>query len=1197
MEWWRKLPFVWRITLIALFCGIVYGGISLLVSKYLLLVIPSNCGKCIAQWFLSIIVMLPLFYLVIRNVYRYSPIERDRFLYAKSGKGVIVYSVMAIMLILCFIWSLSNVWELSSTDIYSSDSGEDNLGWSIIGQFADPGNILQSKNGSGRIIALFSAIAGILCLSGLLVSSLVSMMSKRTQQWRSGMIRYNMWFDDYVVIIGSNEQTAAIIRKSLRDSNVKYVLVQTRKDVEKERSRVELHLERDDEERVVFYYGDRTIDEDINDIKLEKAEEVYILGEEATAENEQDHDAYNVACLELIAEYMREHERKKNYDVRLRCHVNFEYQSTFMAFKFTHIYRNLNEKVEFLPFNVHEIWAKKVLVDNFAIIPTGKHSEKRVQRYLPVNMYREQVNEVWKEKFIRNDSEQFVHIVIMGMNQMGVALAMQAALLVHLPNFHLDNRRRTTITFIDENAVKEGEYLRGRYDALFSLCKHRTIIAEKAQFKMGTEYTDVEDINQEWMDPMKEGNYSFMKRSFMDLRWEFIEGNVSSETIRKYLSIITSDIEHRTTTVAVCFNNPQQSIATALYLPEVVLKRALQILVYQKNSFEMVNKVASTEKEWKRYEKLRPFGMIEGCFNDGIFDNVLARFTNLIYNDENLASRKNKPLTLKPSDLFRAKRLWEELGIVDKYANIDLVDSFEMKLKSLGDNIDEQERAIATAGKPFENITRAEHLRWLTERLTMGYRPLDEKELQKYSSKEANEYRHSKSYYKDKSRAHVDICSNEDIPERDAETAKRNMDSKLIEAILSLKRWSQAVTINQIKTDNSRQDIAQIILDMEKVPGKKIYMTKHVVTVKQWKSIMGYLPKGVSAEDRNAPIVNVSWDNIQDFLTILCKESGLPFDLPCKGEWDDAKKEPKFKEMEGVVWQWTNTKGDEYESSKIFCGRSKKFMADTWSDQTDYSYWLPNFKSEDLGFRLVLRIDFDIEDETDDRDDVDNDDKDVIERMMRKMVLIKNGEKSFRILPTPVTQRQWKAVMYKGEPLKKRENPSDHQGDYLPVENITFGDAVSFCKKMNALGYGGGFRLPNNEEWLYAMKMKGPQTIDAKGNSIITETIWHSGIAKSTHQEPNYKNLKEGKVYDLVGNVWEWVDEPSVYDNGDFTRRMQGGSWRFTEKECKKEDGTYWLKEGYKADDLGFRIVISEYDYQKILPKLKTDEQTSNSVV
>ena len=455
-----------------------------------------------------------------------------------------------------------------------------------------------------------------------------------------------------------------------------------------------------------------------------------------------------------------------------------------MAFKFTHLYRSMNSKLEFLPFNVHEIWAKKVLVDNYAIIPSSRHSEKKVQRYLPLDAYWKKDLETDNQelKCINEDSPQAVHLFVIGMNQMGVALAMQAALLVHLPNYHKNKKNilHTTISFIDENAIREGEFLRSRFDALFSLCRYRAIVSNKDSYNF-----EKRNFITDWIDPMKKGRYAHMGENFMDLQWEFIEGNVASPEIRDYMSAISKDVENKTCTIAVCFNNPQQSIATALYLPEIVLKRSLQILVYQQNSFDMIKKVAETEKNWKRYEKLKPFGMIEGCYSGGTFDNQLAKFVNMVYVDNKV------PTYTSESDINahfeRASRLWEELGIVDKYANIDLVDSFDMKLRALGETEEEQRLAIRQ-GEKIRNLSKAEHLRWVTERLTMGYRPLDQDELTSLQNEGQSGYKYSKAYYKKKSRAHLDICSYEALENgRDKAAMEKNMDERIINMIFSLR--------------------------------------------------------------------------------------------------------------------------------------------------------------------------------------------------------------------------------------------------------------------------------------------------------------------------------------------------------------------------------------------------------------------------
>ena len=1177
---------LWRVLLIM--------AVTYLLSKGVVANICDNClwVKVCVQILVTLLVVNGFVYTAWKKVYMHNPIERDRLLYVKSG-GSILYSIIAIVVVVCLIWSVSLVWNIEANEVYSINTEKEteetvSLWWRIVSQFADPGNLMQSAKGGGNVIAFVSAFAGIVCLSGLVVSSLVSMISRRTQQWKSGQIHYTYGFENYVVIVGSNEQTATIIKSSLRNPDVKYVLVQTRKDVEKERSKIELRLEREDEDRVVFYYGDRALEEDIQYLRLEYAKEVYVLGEDMHSENEEDHDAYNMSCLEHIAQYMREHPRMVDKNKQLKCHVNFEYQSTFMAFKSTHIYSSLNkDKIEFLPFNVHEIWAKKVLVDNYSVTPIGRHSEKMVQRYYPLEAYKKKTEYGFDKRlsYIDENSLQTVHLVIVGMNQMGVALAMQAALLVHLPNYQRNNNLRTTITFIDNNAVREGEFLMGRYAALFELCKHRTIVCGRESFSKNDHITDVDNSYNimwtkndgrglDWIDSMEDANgrYHHLGRNFMDLQWEFIEGNVAAKDVQEYLYVLANDTDHRTCTVAVCLNNPQQSIATALYLPEMVLKRALQVLVYQQNSFDMVDKVATSEKEWKRYEKLKPFGMIEGCYTGGIFNGKLAKFANLVYDDSK--GELNEQSKINDTRIFQADRLWKELGIVYKLANINLADSFEMRARAI-------RRDDGTIPQFLKNDERlkllatAEHIRWLTERLTMGYRPMDEKE--RIDIKTKHEVR-DKEYYKNKSRAHVDICSVEDIKEWDKPAYDKNMDRKILSMVGTMLNWEQQAVLRDLYTGERKDPVVWSIVNDMIETNDGIWMGKHLITARQWYDIMGCLPDGNSLDRGNAPIVNVSKEDVDNFLLVLKNGSRLQFRLPNRGEWENAFVDARklgLSDMDGLVWQWTGTPCSDYTSGYYFCGKSKNFKDGKWSRND--SYWLPNFKSMDLGLRLVLPYGFRKDDINNPIRDywVSDDDEHVIDELMSSMVRVPGGaeQKAFYMLPTPVTQRQWKAVMRENN--KDVDNPSEHRGDYYPVENVSYKDCLIFIEKLNAKNNKHiEFRLPYDEEWNRAAEYAGASKMK----------IWHNGITKTTHRVPPI--LEKNHIYDLYGNVWEWCanssdgEMPLPNNEQGIVQMLKGGSWRFTQEECLRPEGSYWIPE-YRADDVGFRVVTDEVLYKK----------------
>lgn len=962
----------------------------------------------------------------------FKPVEKDRLMYGNKPIwmiSLILAFVCCFASCLCFIGDLCVgvhfVGESQIVDWGSQTANSESTGinknkiepwWAVISQFADPGN-LPSAFGKGRIIAFVSAVSGVVCLSGLLVSSIVNYLSRRSQKWRQGMIRYNRCFKDYVVIIGCNEQTANIVKLSAKRKGVKYVLIQTRQDVEKVRKRLDLDLDKKEEDKLVFYFAERTSREDIEALRLENAKEIYILGEDVYAGNEEDHDVFNISCLENISEYLK-HAKTKGTD-KMKVHVSLEYQSTFTAFKSTHIYKSLDKNVEFLPFNIHSIWAKKILVDNFAIVPVGKKGEVKVQNYMPID----------SKDGIKADDDKTVHLVIVGMNQMGTALGVQTALLAHFPNAHRKKELRTTITFIDDQAKKEGEYFRGRFATMFDLCRYRVVEAGHDTLSAGAG----------WIDPMENGRYKYLGENFMDIEWEFIQGNVASDEIRNYLVKI-AESKNKVTTIAICFNHPQRSIAAALYLPEMVYRRALQILVYQLNSFDLANKVAGGEKVWKRYEKLHPFGMIEGSYTEDAFDNPMAKILKFLYESKRIGPENhdnNNQIEYEYQDIKdigsneeinfnfarRINNLWNQLGIVEKLSNIDMVDSIPMKLRSLGISLDDISEFATKLkeGNDLELMAKAEHTRWVTERVTMNFRPLDKSEWEAFKDKKpgTREYRKEKSFWKEKRRAHIDICSNTRLNEIDPGVHYNDID--VVSYIPQLLKYREWLNIMRLADKNARSSFTGKLLEdfvvssskgnkifalrLIKDGGRNFWMTETTVSQKQWENVMGNNPAKDNATGKapyiggNLPAINVSKNDIDDFLKVLRKMTGLYFDLPTKEEWEyvaditskeicekssieDAFRISKGKKdkrgpwpvdgnkgkqknslgiynMMGNVWEWTKESPDDNPTCYYFCGGSWRFRKKQSDITSKYwnSFWKPILKSDDIGFRLVWRFD------------------------------------------------------------------------------------------------------------------------------------------------------------------------------------------------------------------------------------------------
>ena len=127
-------------------------------------------------------------------------------------------------------------------------------------------------------------------------------------------------------------------------------------------------------------------------------------------------------------------------------------------------------------------------------------------------------------------------------------------------------------------------------------------------------------------------------------------------------------------------------------------------------------------------------------------------------------------------------------------------------------------------------------------------------------------------------------------------------------------------------------------------------------------------------------------------------------------------------------------------------------------------------------------------------------------------------ERPYYIGKYEVTQGQWKAVM--------GNNPSVFQGsrvtddaDQHPVDNVTWQDAQAFIRRLNEMDRTARYRLPTEFEWEYA----------ARGGSQADNISWTEArtlaVSGRTTMRVGTKAPNGYGLYDIYGNVWEWVED------------------------------------------------------------------------
>lgn len=501
-----------------------------------------------------------------------------------------------------------------------------------------------------------------------------------------------------------------IVRQILTkdDSNLPYILIQTTRDVEAFRRELYSALSEQEQQHIIIFYGNRTSKADLENLCLHNAEEVYILGELTRIDElESYHDSINMQCLDCIKKIRTENKVSKT----ISCYVMFDYQTTFAAFQASKQEREIEGNIIFIPFNIHETWAQKILVNGETYTQDGNTIK---------------YNHIDKDG-INATSENFVHIIIVGMSKIGTALAIEAAHVAHFPNYINNFTKRTRITFIDSNAREESDFFMGRFSDLFKLCK----------------WTDVDgnihnerfpgDIKSKWDCP-KKNEYSYFNQNFIDIEFEFREGGVETNANREYLRKSVEN-ENAIVTVAVCLPLSHQSIAAALYLPHNVIEKANDIWVYQPQSAKLILDI-TRQKEGSKYcdevmyKKLKPFGMQDRAFDEKLINNNLVTYCQRFYNLKEEIKRKSPLYNEWTCDMISKK--YEENSnqsttaepptIWEIWSNIYQLNMLNYKLRSITKGNNENLTTLVESNK--ELIAQVEHNRWNVEKLLMGYRPL-----------------------------------------------------------------------------------------------------------------------------------------------------------------------------------------------------------------------------------------------------------------------------------------------------------------------------------------------------------------------------------------------------------------------------------------------------------------------------------------
>lgn len=187
--------------------------------------------------------------------------------------------------------------------------------------------------------------------------------------------------------------------------------------------------------------------------------------------------------------------------------------------------------------------------------------------------------------------------------------------------------------------------------------------------------------------------------------------------------------------------------------------------------------------------------------------------------------------------------------------------------------------------------------------------------------------------------------------------------------------------------------------------------------------------------------------------------------------------------------------------------------------------------------------------------------------------------------------------------------PGFPQTDAHPVVGVDLRDGRSFCdwltwkeQREGRLGPGMRYRLPRNDEWVFASGFKGadedkgsrkrremsPEIEQALAEANfageeVRQSIWPADWPVREQKDAFPRTAPCGSfpsnihgLHDLLGNVAEWVDtlRPAASANGPPSNSVRGGSWSMGDLPTMHPSARLAASQSFLRSDIGFRVVL-----------------------
>lgn len=441
---------------------------------------------------------------------------------------------------------------------------------------------------------------GAIVFTGLLIATITSALRTRVDKFKQGTVKY--YFRHHIVFLGYDDMVVGMIQK-LCDDGEPRIVVGVESKANEVNDLIKNRIYNKHKNKVVVLQADSCNKKDIERLRIPYADKVFVIGEHD--------DAYNLKSYRTIYELSL---CSGNFEERMpQCYVNLQHQSTLTLFQTYATTGDIGvDFSHFHTFNFYDEWARYMIV--------GADLERKLRMD-------------YRDTETKNPRQ--IHLVIVGMSEMGRALARQAVLLCHYPSY-VTHKIRTKITFIDPEAMQHAQRLVGHYQRLYERCHYAT-------YDASAEKTFENDVDG------------------LDVEFDFYETDISNLSMRNKLAEWSADPKQMLT-IAICQPKAAQSLAAGIYLPDSIYHQNADtpIWIYQPTFGDLGNYMKGS-----RYKNVVTFGM-SGESLDVCNETIIGWSMRI---NHYLKNRKNGVVNYSNSRLIELE--WQENTVYQKWTCIN----------------------------------------------------------------------------------------------------------------------------------------------------------------------------------------------------------------------------------------------------------------------------------------------------------------------------------------------------------------------------------------------------------------------------------------------------------------------------------------------------------------------------------------------